>query len=554
MTSLKLFRWIFTYAFGSNRLKKLACLTCMLVCALTYLSYTHFLGEVRSRCHIDKDICCVEAGSTECLQHFFPIDNYTDENYFYMNVNESIAIPMTRTSTDGRCKLCKSLLYNFEKHTPKVSVIMGFVNEHWSVLLRTVFSVILHSPAQLLHEIILVDDASELPFLKDPLEKYLGLLPLVKLYRSHVEGDRGTAHARILGASYASGDVMIFLDSHIEVSPGWLEPMLAALAEDKRAVVYPRLGVLTSDTLNHIVPGAGVGAVSWTLGFRWLPFCTDNETSPMKSSCSPGGAWAINSEFYHAIGGLEKGMTGWGGEDVELSLRVQLCAGGNIKGIPCSYVYHLYKKGHPYKSTYAGYCSNIKKMSILYMNEIHKDIPLMLLGCSDHQLTAKESDELKEMKESREMMNCKTFDSLTTHYQPYIALPGHDDQLLGTLRNTENNLCIQVANHSDSDAFDRLVLAECCQETPEFTITKYGQIKRLDTCMTLTNEGELVLANCSSIEKKIWMRGTLKRIYHFATGKCLRGIRNTGRLVMDECKEDVPSEQWEIPHSLNWKH
>ena len=45
---------------------------------------------------------------------------------------------------------------------PSASVVICFFNEAFSALLRTIHSVLDRTPAYLLHEIILVDDHSEL--------------------------------------------------------------------------------------------------------------------------------------------------------------------------------------------------------------------------------------------------------------------------------------------------------------------------------------------------------------------------------------------------------
>lgn len=51
--------------------------------------------------------------------------------------------------------------WNYPKDLPKTSVIIVFHNEGWSVLMRTVHSVINRTPPEYLEEILLVDDFSD---------------------------------------------------------------------------------------------------------------------------------------------------------------------------------------------------------------------------------------------------------------------------------------------------------------------------------------------------------------------------------------------------------
>ena len=72
---------------------------------------------------------------------------------------------MTRSLPDPRDEWCKHPDRNL-KQLPQTAVIICFHNEAWSVLLRSVHSILNRSPENILLEIILVDDFSDKAHLK----------------------------------------------------------------------------------------------------------------------------------------------------------------------------------------------------------------------------------------------------------------------------------------------------------------------------------------------------------------------------------------------------
>lgn len=89
-----------------------------------------------------------------------------------LNVECSKHISFNRTLDDTRTKKCRNIAYNI-KSLPSASVVIIFHNEVFSVLLRTIHSILKTSPQHLLKDIIVVDDFSSIDETKDKLEYYI---------------------------------------------------------------------------------------------------------------------------------------------------------------------------------------------------------------------------------------------------------------------------------------------------------------------------------------------------------------------------------------------
>ena len=81
------------------------------------------------------------------------------EKEFGFNTYVSDLISMNRTIPDIRPKECKH--WDYPENLPTVSVVIVFHNEGWTPLLRTVHSVLLRSPPELIESIVMVDDDSD---------------------------------------------------------------------------------------------------------------------------------------------------------------------------------------------------------------------------------------------------------------------------------------------------------------------------------------------------------------------------------------------------------
>lgn len=153
-------------------------------------------------------------------------DLETLKKYGYHKI-ASDKVSVNRSVIDCRDPRCKEVKYLAD--LPSTSVIVIFKDELKSVLLRTIHAILNRTPPELLHEIIMVNDKSSFPELYEPLQKYVDENLPKKVKIINLTERKGLIVTRMEGAKVATGEVLVFFDSHIEVNVNWLPPLLGKI-------------------------------------------------------------------------------------------------------------------------------------------------------------------------------------------------------------------------------------------------------------------------------------------------------------------------------------
>jgi len=352
-----------------------------------------------------------------------------------ISVHRSLPLP-----ADEECKTEK-----YSANLPNTSVIICFHNEAWSVLLRTVHSVIERTPDNLLHEVILVDDFSDMVHTKKALDDYMAQFPKVKVLR--LDKREGLIRARLRGAAIAGGEVLTYLDSHCESMEGWIEPLLDRIAKDKTTVVCPVIDVIDDNTFEYHYSKAfftNVGGFDWSLQFNWHPIPERDRQNrkrhidPVRSPTMAGGLFSIHRDYFERLGTYDPGFDIWGGENLELSFKIWMC-GGTLEIVPCSHVGHIFRKRSPYKWRTG---VNVLKRNSIRLAEVWLDeYKQYYYERINNQLG--DYGDVSGRKALREKLQCKSFKWYLDNIFPELFVPG-DAIAKGEIRNTATtqNQCV----------------------------------------------------------------------------------------------------------------
>uniref|UniRef100_A0A8C2BZG9 Polypeptide N-acetylgalactosaminyltransferase n=1 Tax=Cyprinus carpio TaxID=7962 RepID=A0A8C2BZG9_CYPCA len=475
------------------------------------------------------------------------------QKYGY-NAFLSDQLPLDRELPDTRDHRC--IGHEYPHNLPTLSVVLIYLDEALSVIQRAICSIINRTPAHLLKEIILVDDHSTNEDLKTQLHVYMSSINekhpgLVKMV-THSE-QKGLSQARISGWKAATGDVLAILDAHIEVQVKWAEPLLARIQADRTLVLSPVFDRVNYYDLQVTKYAASAHGFDWDLWCMYVEFpqkwYDQNDPSQPGKSPSVMGILVVDRLFFGEIGTLDGGMEVYGGENVELGIRVWLC-GGSIEIVPCSKIAHIERAHKPYMPD----LSNVMKRNALRVAEVWMDEYKIYVNIAwglpikNHGI---DIGDVSERRKLRERLKCKPFKWYLENVYPQL----NPVNLLGygvLINDLQKSLCLDKGPLEENTP----ILYPChfmgSQVSLLFSSLLFSSLNR---CLIDPGSGRFPeLSWCSDTEKQKHMYWDFKQgqaIQNRETKRCLEiSADQTGKYEKNVFLQDCRNQHWKIKNVI----
>lgn len=497
-----------------------------------------------------------EGGQPHRLREEQQNDADQSESEYGMNVACSNEISLDRSVLDTRLEECKH--WDYPVDLPTTSVIIVFHNEGWSVLLRTVHSVVNRSPEGVLKEVLLVDDFSDKENLKGDLERYIERFEgKVRLIRNTER--EGLIRTRSRGAREARGEVIVFLDAHCEVNKNWLPPLLAPIYRDRTILTVPVIDGIDHKTFEYR-PVYGDDRHFRGI-FEWGMLYKENEvperelstrehnSEPYKSPTHAGGLFAVNREYFLELGAYDPGLLVWGGENFELSFKIWQC-GGSIEWVPCSRVGHVYRSFMPYNF---GKLAQKKKGPLITIN-YKRVIETWFDGRYKEFFYTREPmarfldmGDITDQLALKKRLNCKSFEWFMENvaYDVLDKYPELPPNLhFGELRSVAVNKCLDTLGHGPP----ALMAIQHCHgfgNNQLMRLNTKGQLGVGERCIEADAQGiKLAFCRLGTVDGPWLYDESSHTLLHRVHKKCIALHPQTSHLSLMPCDVNNAYQQW----------
>jgi len=326
---------------------------------------------------------------------------------------------------ERRSQKCVNRRYDISK-MPAVAVIIPYLHENVTLMQRLVGSLIANTPESLLQEILFVDDANE------ATTSYADILrrlhPKVKV---HSNAERqGLTKAKVTGTEHTTAPVIVFMEPHCIANKQWVEPLLERLLQSRKRVVVPAIDDLDEDNTNrYVYLGNLWGGFGLNLEFKWGGDIggrnrTWQQPEPYPMPALSGGILAMWRGWWEESGRYDAEMREWGGENIEMSLRIWRC-GGDIEAVPCSRIGHMFRRARPYTFHGEVYRRNELRLASVWLPEylpvvykVQPDLPKFMHTVGD----------VSSRRALQDRLQCKSMDWYIDSVYP--ELRGEIDRVL----------------------------------------------------------------------------------------------------------------------------
>ncbi|KAI0216981.1 Polypeptide N-acetylgalactosaminyltransferase 4 [Lamellibrachia satsuma] len=396
--------------------------------------------------------------------------------------------PRIEAITDVRPAACRDRRYDVQQ---TVSVVIDFFDYQFFDLKTTLGSVLAHTPAHFIREIIIIDDGSTLDYIVKEADAYVVKLPNARMLRNGVR--EGVTRARRKGAALATAPVLVFLDTSVVCAQGWLEPLLQLIDSEKSAIAVPHYDSI-NDPVSYDYKSTAhnlVTSFSWRLNVRMVERSKANDvTAPLASPVMRGNAFAVGKGHFETLGGYDEGFTEAGGENLELSLRAWMC-GGSVKVLPCSRVGVL-NLNDPIR---VGSKSNIRRIAELWLGNMKEFVYRQT--DSARPASTDETTSLEVRRRHLAALQCRNLDWYVSKVAAGLLYKpsGGDVVDYGYLR-VFNGLCASPGNDS------RIDLSACSFGVSMvmrhvFELHDDGRLMIAGQCLTVTSSAYVLAEDCA---------------------------------------------------------